>query len=155
MHRLYLCGFFTLCYFYLIYTTNCAKKVSIKIFDLNNFQSSVAIICMQSSVSPGEQRTARSVQGRSAHSIRHCSTVTSPTHPPPPKPTISRAEPNYVLSQCSTALLRRYLIANVAINPVKRLHPKITPPSVISATGSVCFWSADDAIDNFQVVRGC
>lgn len=74
--------------------------------------------------------------------------------PPPPQPTISRAEPNYVLSQCSTALLRRYLIANVAINPVKRLHPKITPPSVISSTGSVCFWSADDAIDNVQVVWG-
>lgn len=76
------------------------------------------------------------------------------TPPPPLQPTISRAEPDYVLSQCSTALLRRYLIANVAINPVKRLHPKITPPSVISATGSVCFWSADDAIDNVQVVRG-
>lgn len=130
--------------------------MSIKIFDLINFQSLVAIICMQPSVSPGEQRTARGVQGRSAHSIRRCSTVTSPTHPPPPppQPTISRAEPNYVLSQCSTALLRRYLIANVAINPVKRLHPKITPPSVISATGSVCFWSADDAIDNVQVVGG-
>lgn len=77
------------------------------------------------------------------------------TPPPHPQPTISRAEPNYVLSQCSTALLRRYLIANVAINPVKRLHPKITPPSVISAAGSVCFWSTDDAIDNVQVLRGC